>query len=148
MSASAQTPMLLKQIVDGFSYNTSLQWLPLRWFPQALAQMDILRRAAQYRSRDWVIPQDQDEPIQPFDTLYYQIEVAGGSYLWGYSFASLSALGPNPDDPTGPLIPAETAASDLLIEVVDSCTGIPLFQDFVNANSAHATAIRIATRSS
>lgn len=115
----------LKQVVDGFSYNNSLLWLPERYFPNALAQLDVLRRAANYRTRWWVVPDDIDQPIQPFDTLYFQCEVSAGSYLWGWRFIAVSAT--DPDD-----APVATTSSDLLVQVVDSCTGIPLFQDFAN----------------
>ncbi len=123
--------LALPQIVDGFSYNTSLLYLPNRYGPNALAQMDVLRRAANYRARWFVIPDDIDQPISPYDTLYYQINVAAGSYLFGYMFASISAV----DSSNAP---AETTASDILIEVVDSCTGIPLFQDFASGGGCHS----------
>jgi hypothetical protein len=122
---------MLKQVVDGFSYNTELKYLPNRFFPHALAQLDVLRRAANYRARWFVVPDDIDQPIQPFDTLYYQIAVAARSYLWGYHFSSLSAT-----NPAG--APAETTATDILIQAVDSCTGIPLFQDFACGGGAHS----------
>lgn len=115
----------LRQVVDGFSFNTMLIWQYCRYFPNALAQLDVLRRAVNYRTRWWVIPDDIDQPIQPYDTLYFQCEVSGGSYLWGYNFTSVSAT-----DPNG--APVATVASDILIQVVDACTGIPLFQDFSN----------------
>lgn len=115
----------LRQVVDGFSFNTMLIWQYGRYFPNALAQLDVLRRAVNYRTRWWVIPDDIDQPIQPYDTLYFQCEVSGGSYLWGYNFTSVSAT-----DPNG--APIATMASDILIQVVDACTGIPLFQDFGN----------------
>ena len=123
---------MLKQVVDGFSYNTMFLWLYERYFPNCLAQLDVLRRAANYRPRWWVIPDDIDQPIQPYDTLYFQVEVSAGSYLWGYAFTTVSAL-----NPSG--APTETAASDILLQLVDSCTGIPLFQDFANGggNSAN-----------
>lgn len=132
--ARPEVTVTLAQIVDGFTYNTQLLYLQERYFPNALAQMDTLRRASNYRPRWYCVPDDIDQPIQPYDTLYYQIEVLANSYLWGYSFASVSALGP-----TGS--PTETSASDLLIQVVDSCTGVPLFQDFANAagNSSNFT---------
>ena len=117
-------PVILRQKVDGFCYNTSLLLLPYRFFPQALGQLDLLRRAANFRPRWWVIPDDQGEPIQPFDTFYYQLAIANGSYLWGLNFKALSAT-----DPDGH--PTEVAATDLLIQLVDSCTGVPLFHDFV-----------------
>ena len=119
--------VVLPQIVDGFSYNDQLIFLPGRYFPMALQELDTLRRAANFRPREWCIPDNFNEPIQPFDTFYYQIEVAGGSYLWGYNFVSLSAI--NPDGG-----PAETTSADLLIQLTDSCTGVPLFQDFVNGS--------------
>lgn len=122
---------MLKQVVDGFSYNTMLLWQPCRFFPNALAQLDVLRRAANYRARWWVIPDDIDQPIAGYDTLYFQAEVAGGSYLLGYSFVGVKAL-----NPAGS--PAEVAASDILIQVVDSCTGIPLFQDFASGGGTHS----------
>ena len=114
---------MVKQVVDGFSYNTMLIWQQPRYFPNCLAQLDVLRRAANYRPRWWVVPDDIDQPIQPYDTLYFQIEVSAGSYLWGYSFTTVSAL-----NPSG--APVATTASDILIQAVDACTGIPLFQDF------------------
>ncbi len=122
---------MLPQVVDGFSYNTMLLWLYNRFFPNALAQLDVLRRAVNYRTRWWVIPDDIDQPIQPYDTLYFQCEVSSGSYLWGGGFSSVSAT-----TPAG--APTETTASDILIQVVDSCTGIPLFQDFANAGGFHS----------
>ena len=49
---------MLKQVVDGFSYNTMLLWQYCRFFPNALAQLDVLRRAVNYRTRWWCIPDD------------------------------------------------------------------------------------------
>lgn len=123
--------IVVPQVVDGFSYNTMLYWLPNRYGPNALAQLDILRRAANYRARWFVVPDDIDQPVTPYDTLYYQINVAAGSYLWGYQFSSISAT--DPDDS-----PIATTATDLLIEAVDSCTGIPLFQDFASGGGCHS----------
>ena len=123
--AEPKNTVVIPQIVDGFSYNTQLLYLPNRYFPNALAQLDILRRAANMRARWFVIPDDIDTPLLPYDTLYYQIEMAGGSYLWGYNFNTISATSPA-DEPT------ESTASDILLQMVDSCTGVPLFQDFVN----------------
>jgi hypothetical protein len=122
---------MLKQVVDGFSYNTSFLWQQERFFPNALAQLDVLRRAANYKARWWVVPDDIDQPINPYDTLYFQAEVSGGSYFWGYSFATLSATDPNGN-------PIATTATDILLQAVDSCSGIPLFMDFVSGGAAHS----------
>jgi len=90
-----------------------------------------LRRANNYRARWWVVPDDQNQPIEPYDTLYYQVGMAEGTYFYGYSFATLSAL-----DPDG--APIATTATDILVEMVDSCTGVPLFMDFVDGNNVHS----------
>lgn len=122
---------MLKQVVDGFSYNTMFNWLPVRYFPNALAQLDILRRAANYKPRWWCIPDDIGQPIQPYDTYYYQCEISPGSYLWGWQFASVSAT-------DTALSPVATTASDILIQATDACTGVPLFQDFANGGGCHS----------
>jgi len=129
--AQPEQTVTLAQVVDGFTYNLALLYLPKRYFPNALAQLDILRRAANYRPRWFCVPDDIDQPVLPYDTLYYQIEVAANSYLWGYSFCSVSAV-----PPAGGTI--ATTAADLLIQVVDSCTGVPLFQDFANGGGNHS----------
>jgi hypothetical protein len=119
MSPTVKIP----QIVDGFSYNSNLLWVQGRFWPNALAQLDILRRSSNFRAHWFVFPDDIDQPIQPYDTAYYETQVNGGSYLWGYNFTSISAVPPG-----GGSTP--TTASDLLIQVEDGCTGIPLFQDY------------------
>lgn len=119
--------LIIPQKVDGFSYNTQLLYLPQRYFVNALAEYDILRRANNYRPRWFTIPDDIGLPVQPFDTYYYQDEVSDGSYLVGYQFASVSATAPNNT-------PAATTASDICVQATDNCTGLPLFQDFANGN--------------
>lgn len=116
--------MPLKPKVDGFMYNTSLLLLPNRFMPFALGEMDFLRRANNYRARWWAIPDDEGEPIAAFDTFQFQVNVSPGSYLWGMMFANIT----NRD-----------SSGNLLISVVDSCTGIPLFNDFVNAQDTHTS---------
>ena len=123
-------PIILDQVVDGFSYNTDLLYLPNRYFPNALSQLDILRRAANFRARWFVIPDDIDQPLQPYDTLYFQIQVEPGAYLFGYMFSSISA--------TASGSPVATTASDVLVQAVDSCSGVPLFQDFANGGGCHS----------
>jgi len=125
-------PGYLRNIVDAFSYNTMLfPYMANRYFPMALSQMEILRRAANYRARWFVIPDDIDQPLQPFDTLYFQINVAGGSYLYGYQFTSISALNPSGN-------PTETFNTDICVQAVDSCTGISLFEDFANGGGCNS----------
>jgi hypothetical protein len=57
---------MLPQVVDGFSYNTMLIWQQCHFFTNALAQLDVLRRAVNYRTRWWCIPDDIDQPPKPW----------------------------------------------------------------------------------
>lgn len=126
---------MLKQVCDGFSYNASLLWLPYRFFPNALAQLDILRRAANLKARWVVVPDDQSQPIQPYDTFFYQFQLAAGTAFFGQSFAAISAVGPTGE-------PVAAVATDLLLQLTDNCTGQPLWQDYAQAggNSTNGNA--------
>ena len=112
----------LPPIFDGFSLNAGLLYLPKRFFPNALAQLDVLRRAANYRPRWYCVPDDFNEPIAAYDTLQYQIRVTPGSYLWGLNWTVLPTEDPRVD---------EALISDLYVQITDSCSEIPLFNDFV-----------------
>jgi len=118
--------MALRPKVDGFMYNTSLLLMPNRYLPFALGQLEFLRRANNYRARWWAVPDDEGEPIAAFDTFQFQVNVAPGSYLWGYMFSVNPTLSP------GALV------TDLLVSAVDSCTGVPLFNDFANCGGANS----------
>lgn len=128
MGTTAVTPSK-SNIMDGFSWNDQLIFLPGRYFPLALAEFDTLRRATNYRCREVIVPDNFNEPIQGYDTFYYQVEIAGGSYFWGYNFAAISAIDPDGD-------PVATQATDLLWKITDSCTEVPLHQDFANAGGS------------
>lgn len=117
---------MLKQIVDGFSYNTELNYLADRYFPNALASMDVLRRAANFRPRWFTIPDDvNNNLLQPYDTFYSQLDIAGGSRLWGYQFASLSEL-----TPAGTTIAGVN--THVAVNWSDNCSGVPQSQDAMN----------------
>jgi hypothetical protein len=113
---------LLKQVADGFSYNNNLLYLPNRFPAQALAQLDVLRRASNYRARWVVFPTDYDTPVQPYATDFYQCEVDEGAYLYGWTFYQQGSNGGN----------------GFGVQVVDSSTGIPLFEDFTNGGGLAA----------
>lgn len=124
--------MPLRPKVDGFMYNTSLLLLPNRFFPFALGELEVLRRANNYRARWYCVPDDMEgnptpttpigtQPIAAYDTFQFQISVSPASYLWGMMFASLTG---------------GSLATDLQLSIVDSCTGIPLFNDFASGSVA------------
>lgn len=124
----ASTAMPLPQIIDGFSYNDQNRHLPSQGaFETFLNNMDPLRRASGFRVREWAVPDNANIPIIGYDTyISEQIQIAAGSFMWGYNFSVISAT--NPDDSSAtPLI------TDLNLQLVDACTGVPLFQDFANA---------------
>lgn len=106
-------------LMDGFTLQPALQFLPYRYYPLALGGLEVLRRAALWHPRWFVIPDSINQPIQPYDTLEYQCSILGGSYLWGYQFTELSG---GDVDPT---------AQNLLVQVTDACTGIAIWSDFV-----------------
>ena len=106
---------MLPNIIDGFTLNAALLYLPKRFFPSALAQLDPLRRAENYRPRWFCVPDDFNQPIAAYDTLQYQLQVVPGSYLIGMNWTVLD--GEN---------------TDLYIQITDSCTEIPLGSDFQN----------------
>jgi hypothetical protein len=105
---------MLKQIVDGFAYNPNLLYLACRYWPNALAQLDPLRRAKNYRPR-WFVAPLSGESIDPFDTLFCQFQVSEGSWFWGYNFSG-----------------GDDNAGTFYVQMTDSCTQEPLFRDYVN----------------
>lgn len=110
-------------LMDGFLYNPSLRFAtPYDYYPTALGGLEILRRTALYRPRWYVIPDTINQPIAAYDTLEYQVHVQAGSYLWGYQFTQLEVVRGTYTIVTG---------DDMLVQVTDACTGIPLFSDFV-----------------
>lgn len=113
---------MIPQIIDGFSYNSVYRPGVKTFYTNALAQMDVLRRASNYRARWWVLPDIQGQPIQPYDTFDYQVEVADRSYLYGYNFTTILTT-----------FHDETISNDnarIQINATDSCTNVPIFQDY------------------
>ena len=116
---------MLNMPMDGFTLNPNIRYYPNQFFPGALSQMDVLRRANLYRPRWFVIPDDYNQPIPAYGTLEYQIKCGPESYLWGYRFVQVDSEF------------VEVAPSNIYIKLTDSCTGIPLFSEFVGG--AHAS---------
>jgi hypothetical protein len=122
--AKTDTPagaVLPNCITDGFTYLTGVQYLPERFYPVCLAQMQILRRANTYRPRWFCLPDQMNRPLAAYGSppFEYQIHIVPGAYLWGMTFAVISL---------GETVPPTTA--DVLVQITDACTGIPLFSDY------------------
>ncbi len=115
----ATGPFELDQIVDGFSYNLNCRDLPYRYSVSAIKQLDILRRANNYRPREYVIPDSFNVPIPPYLQVEYQLRVTPGSFIWAVLATSFN-----------PTTFAPVNAGNVLVQITDSCTGVKFFNDF------------------
>jgi hypothetical protein len=101
-------------IVDGFTFNSRCIHTS-SYFQGVLSQLEPLRRANGYRMRMYGVPDVQNLPIGPFESVEYQIRCQPGSYLWGLNFyASQGPDAPDSEAPTNS------------VRIVDSCTELPL----------------------
>jgi len=78
-------------LMDGFTYNANLRFLPYRYFPLALGQLESLRRSENYRPRWYPVPEDVGDQINSQDTRVYQLRVVPGSVFWAYNFNARGA---------------------------------------------------------
>ena len=109
-------------LMDGFAYNTNIRFTASNYYAIALQQLNIIRRANLLRPRWYVVPTDQDQPVQGYQTVEYQVSVTPGSYLW--------AIGVLVYD--GSYTPV--SGDDILIQITDACSGIGLFNDFATGS--------------
>lgn len=116
-------PRQLNQIVDGFTYNNFFRELPVRLYEAQLGQMDVLRRANNYRPRWYVAPDNLNDPITAYETFEMQIRITPRSYLWGFTFFSFDAAGGYEPQFGG----------DVLVSVTEACNGVAMFSEFATA---------------
>lgn len=110
--------------VDGFTLNPAMRLFPYDYSAGALAQMDVLRRAATYRPRWYCVPDDFNQPIPAYTTLEYQIKVSAGSYLWGWRFLQFNST-----------TWAQVAPTGVVVKITEVCTGIPIMREFVEGSA-------------
>ena len=115
---------MLKNIVDGWILNTAIRYLPFRATPMLLGQMEPLRRAYNYRVRNWVVPDDLATTIPARGQLNRQIRVAPDSYLWAASLWQFIS--------EGPFLFIPIAPADLSIQITDETTGCQLSSEFIS----------------
>ncbi len=113
-----------KPIVDAFTISGSLVYLPTTYRASMYSQMEVLRRARGYRSRDFLVPEDVIEPVKAFSQVEYQVQVQPGSYLWGMTLSAPDAINE-----------VENSEQFLHVQVTDNCTETPLFSDYVRGNN-------------
>lgn len=111
-------------IVDGFLYDLTLQQWGRDYRASVLGQLETHRRAASYRVRWIVVPDDSFELLLPYDTVEYQARITPGSYLWGVSVAMRNAAGA-----------VITPPVNMLVRITEGATKIPLYDDFISAAS-------------
>ncbi len=107
-------------LMDGFLYNVQVRYTAQIYAPLALSQLEVLRRANLLRPRWFAIPDDIGTPIPAYDTYEDQVSVTPGSYLWAVTLVQY-------DEDFEPVAPG-----NVLIQITDACTNIPLFSDFAS----------------
>jgi hypothetical protein len=113
-------------VPDGFSYLTNLKYLAYRSFPMQLRLLDTLRRETlkgMWQPRMYGIPQDPTVTFQGGDTLNYELHVARGSILWGFTFSIIAATPPDVAKP-----------NDVRIRITDICANRPIVPQYVGGS--------------
>jgi hypothetical protein len=115
--------LVLPPIIDAFTLNPAIRHRPGWYQPYALAALDVLRRANTYRPKQYVLPDDYNQPIPAYQTMNYQVRVAPKSYIWALLCNQFSA---------GFVF---QTPSDVWVQITDSCTGVSFFSDFVHGTA-------------
>jgi hypothetical protein len=113
-------------VVDGFCYDLTTAYLPCRYVPMALGQLEALRKAGQYRARLYPVPEELLAPIPPYDTVEQQVRIVPGSYLYGWTISARV---------TGGGVMYYDTPINILIRMTEGATGIPLMGDFLYATN-------------
>ncbi len=101
-------------VVDSFTYTTTLRLLQTQYRAGVLAQMEVLRRAKSYKARFYTAPDSLVEPVLAFGQVETQIRAVPGTYIWGLSLYAATT-------------------TSLKIQVTDTSTEVPLFSDYIQA---------------
>lgn len=104
--------------IDGFTLSAGIRYTPYNYVSMALGEMDVLRRANRYRMRILAYPDSYNQPLQPYETMEFQGQVAGGSFLWGVLFNQFDAGW------------ALVAPANILWSVTEACNGLRITSDF------------------
>ena len=113
--------MLDRPVVDGFLYSASQVYLPTSYRAAALVSIEVLRKAAGFRNRWFLAPEDLQNPIPAYSQLEYQLGIEAGSYVWGLSFSS-------------PFAEVANSPGYIWLQITDSCTETPFFSDYIKGS--------------
>lgn len=117
-----------EMVADGFSMNAALRYLPYRYFPLALGQLDEIRaRATQYRARWLVTPLDVRVPIPRNGSWDTTQRVNNGSILYGFNFAAVDGT-----------------VADYTVNIEELCSQQPWFDQRAEATSLRPTPAGVA----
>ena len=119
---------MLTNIIDGWSLNAAIRYLPYRPTAILLGQLEPLRRAHNYRERIWVLPDDLTIAIPARGQYNRQIRVTPNSWLWGGTFYQFS------DEDEEHLF-NPVAPIDLSLQITDDATGCQFGSEFILANA-------------
>jgi hypothetical protein len=96
---------------DGITMSAGLKFLPERSYPVYYACLgEVLNSRCDYRARYVNLPHDADILIPAYGTSISTQEVQPGSWLWGWSFASL-----------------EDHPEDFTVQMTEVCSGHQFF---------------------
>jgi hypothetical protein len=108
-ASTAKAPGKLP-LVDGFLMNPAIRYLPYRFYPMGLSNLEWLRRQKdQYNPRWYSAPFDPTVPIAPTDTLYYQVEAVPDSWIYALNLSIYPGTAGTVDD--------------IMIQILDACNG-------------------------
>jgi hypothetical protein len=115
--------MPVKDIVDGFVLSASQTYQLMNYRSNVLAQMEVLRRAAAYRNRQYCVPNQLQQSVAAYSQVEQQISVQPGSYVWGLTFKQLTG-----------------EVNTIHIQLTDACTETPFFSDYAYGDNYKAVA--------
>lgn len=107
----------MADLVDAFTLNGFARENRTRFYEHAVDALAGLRAAADLVFRVYSVPDDCTVAIAGYDTLYFQVSMVPGAWLWGLSFAAIDGL-----------------ASDFLVQISDGYDQSRLFASHVHAS--------------
>lgn len=74
---------MLRQVTDGFMYDSKLLPVLYQYRTTAVSQMEVLRRAGGFQCQWIVVPEESAEVVEAYGQTEYQATITPGSWVWG-----------------------------------------------------------------
>lgn len=110
---------MLSSIADGFTLHPGMIETPGRYEPMAIAQLELIRKAATYRPY-WVRLPEVGESVKAYGSYSYQVHLKPGSWLCGLQLTVLNVS----DQPE-----LSVNSSVLSIQITETFSGAQLFSE-------------------